>query len=602
MNIKINCDQLIQKAVDAHKDGKFKEAENFYHKILKVQSKHPDANHNLGIIELTRNNLTVALPLLKNAIEYNPKKEQFWISYINALIKINQFEEAEFYSRKVIELKPRFVIAHFNLGAILQVLNRLDEAEVSYKKAIEFKPDYAEAYNNLGVTMKDLDKLNEAEINLKKAIKLKPNYPEAYNNLSIVLKKLKRLDEAEASCQKALKLNPNYAQAYNVLGNILQQFNKFDEAEASYKKAILLKPNFVLAHFNLGSMFSDIGKLDEAELSLNKSIKLKPDFVQALTNLGIVLGELGKSEEAIAIYSKVIKIKPDFKKALLNRGKILFEKGKSELSLIDFDLCNTEESRARALASLYSLGNVNEIYKRIKKNSELDDKNIRVASFSIFFAEREKKDNAHNFCKNPMDFISTSNLSLHFKDPNSFISEIIKEIKCIKTIWEPPSRTTRNGFHSGNNFNLLKDPVGKLKNLKSIILDELDTYYSKFQNESCSYIKKWPNKKDLTGWYVILKKQGYQMPHIHPGGWLSGVIYLKVVPSLKKNEGAIEFSLNGGNYPEGNSKKIIYNPNIGDIILFPSSLHHGTIPFVTDMERIIVSFDLIPNINTIKEQ
>ena len=71
--------------------------------------------------------------------------------------------------------------------------------------------------------------------------------------------------------------------------------------------------------------------------------------------------------------------------------------------------------------------------------------------------------------------------------------------------------------------------------------NEIDVYHKKYSNTPCSYIKKWPFQNFLNAWYVVLKKQGYQNPHIHPGGWLSGVIYLKVVPSLDKNEGAIEF-------------------------------------------------------------
>ena len=62
------------------------------------------------------------------------------------------------------------------------------------------------------------------------------------------------------------------------------------------------------------------------------------------------------------------------------------------------------------------------------------------------------------------------------------------------------------------------------------------------------------------------------------------------------NEGAIEFTLNGRNYLHINAPKKIHKPNVGDIILFPSSLHHRTIPFTTNIDRIIVSFDLIPNI------
>jgi hypothetical protein len=52
--------------------------------------------------------------------------------------------------------------------------------------------------------------------------------------------------------------------------------------------------------------------------------------------------------------------------------------------------------------------------------------------------------------------------------------------------------------------------------------------------------------------------------------------------------------LNGEFYSDVNSPKVIYQPKLGDIILFPSSLHHKTIPFSTDTDRISVAFDLMP--------
>ena len=93
---------------------------------------------------------------------------------------------------------------------------------------------------------------------------------------------------------------------------------------------------------------------------------------------------------------------------------------------------------------------------------------------------------------------------------------------------------------------------------------------------------------------MILKRQGYQSAHIHCGGWLSGVIYLKVVPPLDNNEGAIRFSLNGETYSNAKSPDFTYQPNVGDLVLFPSSLHHRTIPFSTATDRIVIAFDLIP--------
>ena len=70
---------------------------------------------------------------------------------------------------------------------------------------------------------------------------------------------------------------------------------------------------------------------------------------------------------------------------------------------------------------------------------------------------------------------------------------------------------------------------------------------------------------------------------------------MKVVPPLDIDEGAIKFSLNGVNYSNPNSPELVYKPKPGDIIFFPSSLHHRTIPFSTNTERIVIAFDLLPN-------
>ena len=92
----------------------------------------------------------------------------------------------------------------------------------------------------------------------------------------------------------------------------------------------------------------------------------------------------------------------------------------------------------------------------------------------------------------------------------------------------------------------------------------------------------------------LLKGEGYNTPHIHPAGWLSGVVYLKMPKSIKKNEAGIEFSLHGEDYLVKNrsipTKTIV--PTIGDLVLFPSSLFHKTIPFKSNEERIVIAFDI----------
>ena len=93
--MELTIEQALQQGIAAHKEGKLQEAERLYQTILQSQPLHPDANHNLGVIAVSVNKADVAFPLFKLALEANPSIEQFWLSYIDALIKEQQFEKAK---------------------------------------------------------------------------------------------------------------------------------------------------------------------------------------------------------------------------------------------------------------------------------------------------------------------------------------------------------------------------------------------------------------------------------------------------------------------------------------------------------------------------
>ena len=93
--MELTIEQALQQGIAAHKAGKLQDAERLYRAILQSQLAHPDANHNLGVIAVSVNKADAALPLFKTALEANSKIEQFWLSYIDALIKEQQFDNAK---------------------------------------------------------------------------------------------------------------------------------------------------------------------------------------------------------------------------------------------------------------------------------------------------------------------------------------------------------------------------------------------------------------------------------------------------------------------------------------------------------------------------
>jgi thioredoxin-like negative regulator of GroEL len=93
--MELTIEQALQQGVTAHKEGKLQDAERLYRAILQSQPTHPHANHNLGVLAVAVNKAGAALPLFKTALDANPKMEQFWLSYIDALIKDKQFDNAK---------------------------------------------------------------------------------------------------------------------------------------------------------------------------------------------------------------------------------------------------------------------------------------------------------------------------------------------------------------------------------------------------------------------------------------------------------------------------------------------------------------------------
>ena len=393
----------------------------------------------------------------------------------------------------------------------------------------------------------------------------------------------------------ALSMNEEFTDfpiSWKVLGAIFMRTCRMPQALDVHQKVVKLVPQDFEAHYDLGLTLQELGKFQESELSLRKAVELNPNFVEGYYYLGIVLRALDRLYEAEENYRKALELKPDLSEAIINIGQLYVDRKQYESAIEQFDLLDTWDSRARGLECLYALGRIDEIYERIE--SKDDDENIRVAALASFLNQREKKDTTHNFCKNPLDFLHHSKISSHIEDTDSFVTELVDELTNVDTNFEPFNTTTRNGYQSS--VNLFNGPYAKMKQLQTIIVNEISNYHSKFKDEKCSFIENWPSDYSLYGWHVILKQQGYQLPHIHTSGWLSGVIYLKVVPSLENNEGAIEFGLNGATYTDDNSPKVIHQPEAGDIVLFPSSLHHSTIPFTTDTDRIVISFDLAPNL------
>jgi tetratricopeptide (TPR) repeat protein len=252
--MELTVEEALQQGVANHKEGKLQDAERLYRAILQSQPAHPDANHNLGLIAVSVNKIDVALPLFKTALEANPNIEQFWVSYIGALIKEKQFENA----KQVLEQAKTQGVAGDKLNVLEVQLTSINKQE----NVNSASPSQQQLSNLL--EHYQAGRLDDAE---KLATSISQDFPKhqfAWKVLGAVLGAIGRKSEAVEANQTAVALSPQDAAAHSNLGVTLQELGRLDEAEASYTQAIILKPDYAEAHYNLGNTLQELGRLDEA--------------------------------------------------------------------------------------------------------------------------------------------------------------------------------------------------------------------------------------------------------------------------------------------------------------------------------------------------
>jgi hypothetical protein len=98
-------------------------------------------------------------------------------------------------------------------------------------------------------------------------------------------------------------------------------------------------------------------------------------------------------------------------------------------------------------------------------------------------------------------------------------------------------------------------------------------------------------------WSVRLRRQGYHVDHVHSAGWISSCYYVGLPAALARAEdrqGWIKFGETSLRLGQREAVAKAVRPEVGKLVLFPSYMYHGTIPFEDEGFRTTIAFDVVP--------
>lgn len=416
---------------------------------------------------------------------------------------------------------------------------RLPAAKALLSPLLTAAPDHVDVLQILGLIAQQERDPQQALTHLSRAAQLAPERADLLSNLGNLLRAMEQRDEALSCLERAAQLASDHPMIHINLGLVHQDLQQLTQAEAAFRAALALQPSLAAAHQNLGHLLM-LSDLPQARAHLIRALQLSPGLHAAFKDLCSVLISLGESAPALALCTQRLRSAPGDQDALAIMAIALRELG--------------QDSEADRLV-----------------NCDAWLKNIALSA--------------------PPGYRSMEEFNAALEH------HIVTHPKLTAILFGQAT-------HHGKRVNdLLEEPKGPVHLLEQMMRQNILIYLDALSNALPKlsghpfYAQPLPSTLHLRSWAVLMERHGYETPHIHPDGLVSGVYYVRlpkvVAESDASHSGWIEFGTPDPVFATRRKAPTCQvQPVAGSMLLFPSYFWHRTIPFDSAEERLSIAFDL----------
>ena len=159
-------------------------------------------------------------PIIDRLMKSYPDAAESWLLLGRWRLEQNDCAGAEMALRRLLQIAPDSVNAHWQLGVALVCLERYSEAVPILQRAVELKPDFGEAHFNLGFALARAGNGHAAIPSFRNAIRYNPDLIDPYITLADLLAQTGETREATNFLARALQLDPSDDRAKILLRRI----------------------------------------------------------------------------------------------------------------------------------------------------------------------------------------------------------------------------------------------------------------------------------------------------------------------------------------------------------------------------------------------
>lgn len=427
--------------------------------------------------------------------------------------------------------------------------------------ALARNPNDLIARHNMGVELRRLDRSGEALKVIEQALAAGMKAPETALMRAHLLGDHGRFDEAVEAYQALLRVKPDMIDAHETLARLLPQIGRRGEAFDAYRRALVQSPGVGMLWMSALGTAKDLRDGDEL-LRLISQAEARFGSDTLLTVLA-AQAHSWQDRDAVALdlLKRAVAVEPGNSGAQATLAHVAIRLG-------DMTMAETAAQNATRIDPLsQSAWSLLTVIWRLME----DPREHWLADYDRFIMPIDL---------NGLDMAALATVlhTLHL------------------TRHHPGDQSLRGGTQTRGNLFDKTDPaiVALSKGIEDTIGWALSTLPP---DPAHPFLGRITRATQFGGsWSVRLAQAGFHISHIHQHGWLSSAVYVALPSDVDgvSDAGALAFGVPDAELKHDLPPRRVMRPRVGQLVLFPSYMWHGTLPYAADEPRLTVAFDALP--------
>lgn len=463
----------------------------------------------------------------------------------------------------------------------------------------------------------------EAVAPVRQVLRRHPKNARLWQLLGLLNRDLQDLPAAVDAFAKAAELLPHDAMIAN--GHACVAFEAGLPAVGLFENAIRLDPRDRALLLRLAAARIDEGAAEDAIRGLEEAVARYPDWTEAHATLARFKWTRGDREHFTDSFERILKAAPRNAALWQAYAHLLSQDGLHERALEVVlrakaalgPLPELEAIEAIARAELRQMELADALFPRALQTGRLDV----IVAFLRFLIRSGRPQEAATIAENNVAHVGNylwPYLSIAWRilgdrrwewlegDP-SFIGvydiadvlpdlgELAERIRALHRSTDAPfDQSLRGGTQTDGNLLLpLRSEFG---DLRQALVAAVERHVAQLPSPRPKHPLLVERRSPIHfsgSWSVRLTGGGHHIDHIHPAGWISSALYISL--PLEPERGAGEAGWLSLGEPRDLCPDLapirVVEPKPGRLVLFPSTMWHGTRPFEGG-ERLTVAFDV----------